>query len=108
MASKNGQKVYAKEDWTEEALVSDGFVSYRPIKAITMMRMLPQKVTPKVLKDMGAPEPVEGEEVVEVEAEAAPAQPVYWMAYHMGHAAQTAQDAFDQRPIESRIFAETY
>ena len=40
MITKAQQNVYIQRDWTEQELVADGFLSYRPVKRITMVRML--------------------------------------------------------------------
>ena len=34
-------KVYIQRDWKDQALIADGFLSYCPVKRITMVRMLP-------------------------------------------------------------------
>jgi hypothetical protein len=88
------QNVYVQQDWTEEALITDGFVSCRPIKRITMMRMLsPEKTLPDVVED---------EEVIITP------KTVYWMAYSVGSALAPTLDDYDPRLIEARTFAETY
>lgn len=96
------EKVYVQQDWTDEALLNDGFVSYLPVKRITMMRMMsPEKVLPdeKVLSD------VENEEDA---AAILPPKPRYWLAYRVGSDSASPADEYDSQPIEAQVFAATY
>lgn len=86
-------KVYMQHDWTDKALVADGFLSYRPIKRITMVRMLPKEEAPKTMKAAGNT----------ITAEAG-----YWIAYASGEKLKDTLEEYKPRPIEPEIFAETY
>jgi hypothetical protein len=87
------QKVYIQRDWTDQELVADGFLSYRPVKHITMVRMLPPEEAPKTMKAAGNT----------ITAEAG-----YWVAYVAGETLKATLDDYNPRPIEPVIFAETY
>jgi hypothetical protein len=87
------QKVYVQRDWTDQELMADGFLSYRPVKRITMVRMLPPEEAPKTMKAAGNT----------ITAEAG-----YWIAYVAGDALKETLDDYKPRPIEPDIFAETY
>ena len=53
MATKNHEKIYTQHNWTDKALVADGFLSYTPVKQITMVRMLRPEEAPKSMKAGG-------------------------------------------------------
>lgn len=90
--SMDQSKAYVQEHWTDQDLLADGFRSYRPIKHLMMMRMLPPQ---------GAPEIMEDPEVLP------PTRARYWMAYSMGSAVKSTDD-YDSQPIEAGIFSETF
>jgi hypothetical protein len=46
-------KVYIQRQWTDDELIADGFLYYRPLKRITMVRMLPPEEAPKSMKAAG-------------------------------------------------------
>jgi hypothetical protein len=73
--------------------MTDGFHAYRPVKRITMMRMLPQE---KVPEDTETPP-----DTITVQAS-------YWMAYAGGDALKASPENGDLRPIEAHIFAAGY
>jgi hypothetical protein len=87
------QKVYVQQDWTDDALLADGFLSYRPFKSVTMVRKLPAGEAPKTMKA--------GRDIVTAEAG-------YWIAYVAGEMVKSTLDDYKPRPIEPDIFAETY
>ena len=93
MAVMAQQKVYIQRDWTDQALIADGFLYYRPVKRITMARMLPPEEAPKIIKASWA-------------TLAAPAG--YWIAYVAGKTLKESLDDYEPRPIEPHIFADTY
>ena len=86
-------KVYVQRQWTEQDLIADAFLYYRPVKRITMVRMLPPEEAPKTMKASGNT----------IIAEAG-----YWIAYVAGEALNETLDDYESRPIEPDIFAETY
>ncbi|HEX2622507.1 MAG TPA: hypothetical protein VHL11_20245 [Phototrophicaceae bacterium] len=53
MAATTQPKTYIQRDWTERALLADGFLSYRPVKRVTMARKLPEKESPKSIRTNG-------------------------------------------------------
>ena len=87
------QKVYVQHNWTDQALVADGFLSYRPVKRITMARMLPSNEAPKTMTTSG---------------NGITAKAGYWIAYVAGIALKDRLDDYKPRPIEPDIFAQTY
>ncbi len=87
------KKVYVQRDWTDQELVADGFLYYRPVKRITMARVLPPEEAPKTMKAAGHT----------VTAEAG-----YWIAYRAGKVMKGKLDDYKPRPIEPKIFTETY
>jgi hypothetical protein len=87
------QKVYIQHNWTDKALVADGFLSYRPVKRMTMARMLPLEEAPKIMIAAGN----------EITAEAG-----YWIAYAAGDVLKSTLDDYKPRPVDPDIFAETY
>jgi hypothetical protein len=93
MAVMAQQKVYVQRHWTDQELITAGFLSYRPVKRITMVRMLPPEEAPKTMKASGNT----------ITAEAG-----YWIAYVAGEVLKETLDDYKPRPIEPDIFAETY
>ena len=93
MTVMSPQKVYVQRQWTDQELIADGFLYYRPVKRVTMVRMLPPEEAPKTMKAAGNT----------ITAEAG-----YWIAYAAGKVLKTALDDYKPRPIEPQIFAETY
>jgi hypothetical protein len=91
--TKTQQKVYIQHDWTDQELVADGFLSYRPVKRVTMVRLLPPEEAPKTMKASGNT----------ITAEAG-----YWIAYVAGKILRESLDDYKPRPIEPDIFADTY
>ena len=87
------QKVYVQRNWTEQALIADGFLSYRPVKRITMVRRLPPEKAPKTLKT--------SKHTVNAEAEC-------WIAYVAGDVLKETLNDYKPRPIEPDIFVTTY
>jgi hypothetical protein len=86
-------KVYVQRQWTDQALVADGFLAYRPVKRITMARRLPPEEAPKTMTASGNT----------ITAEAG-----YWIAYAAGDVLKETLSDYKPRPIEPGIFAETY
>jgi hypothetical protein len=86
-------KVYVQRQWTDAELITDGFLYYRPVKRVTMVRKLPPEEAPKSMKSAGNT----------ITAEAG-----YWIAYAAGEVIKAALDDYKPRPIEPEIFAETY
>lgn len=93
MIRTNSEKIYTKRNWTDQALVADGFLSYVSVKQITMVRLLPEEEAPKIMQVAGNT----------ITAEAG-----YWIAYVAGETLQATLDDYKPRPIEWDIFAETY
>jgi hypothetical protein len=93
MTTAAHSKVYTQCDWTDQALIADGFQSYAPVKRIVMVRMLPPEEAPKTMKASGNM----------ITAEAG-----YWIAYVAGDELQPTLDDYKPRPIEPDIFAVTY
>jgi hypothetical protein len=89
----NQQKVYVQRQWTDDELTADGFLYYRPVKRMTMVRLLPPEEAPKIMKAAGNT----------ITAEAG-----YWIAYAAGDTLKAALDDYKPRPIDPEIFAETY
>ncbi len=92
------QNVYAAHQYhNDQELLSDGFLAYRPVKRVIMMRMLPPEAAPVMIEGSpdDAPLPV-------------PTSPQRWMIYHSGDSQDLSRDDYDLGPIESHIFAETY
>ncbi len=88
------EKIYARQDWTDEALLNDGFVAYRPVKRVVMMRMMLTEKAP-------LPDEENPEEII-------PAPLRYWIAYRAGNDTTTTSAEYDPQPIESHIFAQSY
>jgi len=86
-------KIYAQRHWTDQALIEDGFLSYRPVKRVTMARMLSSEEAPKTVKASG---------------NAIIAQTGYWIAYAADEALKATLDDYKPRPIEPDIFAISY
>jgi hypothetical protein len=93
MTSVAQQKVYVQHDWTDAALMADGFLSYRPVKRITMVRRLPPKKTPKTMKT--------SKNTITAEAEC-------WIAYETEGVLKETMNDYKPRPIKPDIFAATY
>jgi hypothetical protein len=87
------KKVYIQRDWTDQELIADGFLSYRPVKRITMARMLPMEEAPKTIKTSGNTFTV---------------QAGYWIAYKAGHRLKETLDDYEPQPIDPDIFAAAY
>lgn len=87
------EKVYVQREWTDQELIVRGFLTYRPVKQITMARMLPPEEAPKTMTTSGN----------KITAEAG-----YWIAYAAGTVLKETLDDYKPRPIEPEIFAETY
>jgi hypothetical protein len=86
-------KVYVQWQWTDEALIADGFQSCQPIKRLVMARRLPADEAPKIIESDG---------------ETLTAEAGYWIAYVAGKTLKATLDEYEPRPIEPHIFAETY
>jgi hypothetical protein len=46
-------RVYIQRDWTDKELRADGFLCYRPVKRVTMVRKLPLNEAPMTMKASG-------------------------------------------------------
>jgi hypothetical protein len=86
-------KVYVQRQWTDQALVADGFLAYRPVKRITMARRLPPEEAPKTMTASG---------------NTITAAAGSWIAYAAGDVLKETLSDYTPRPIEPGIFAETY
>jgi hypothetical protein len=93
MTLTDQQNIYTQRQWTDQELIGDGFLSYRPVKSITMMRMLAPE---KALED------------IENSDNAITTRTRSWMPYVGGDALKEALEDYDPRPIEADIFAATY
>ncbi len=87
------QKVYVQRNWTEQALIADGFLSYRPVKRITMVRRLPPEKTPKTMKT--------SKNTVIAAAKC-------WTAYVAGDVSKDTLSDYKSRSITPDVFAATY
>jgi hypothetical protein len=86
-------KVYQQRKWTDEQLRAQGFHYYKPRKRISMARMLPASEAPKIIK-------TSWDTII--------ARAGYYIAYVAGDKVQKTLDDYDPRPIEPRIFMQTY
>ena len=87
------QKAYEQHDWTNKALIADGFLAYRPVKRITMARILPPEEAPKTIKTSW---------------DTLTAKAGYWIAYVAGSIMKKKLDDYHPRPIAPTIFSKTY
>jgi hypothetical protein len=87
------RKVYVQQTWKPEALIADGFLPYRPVKQVTMARLLPPEEAPKTVTSFG-------KSII--------AQAGYWITYAAGDAVRRTLDDYKPRPIKPAIFAEAY
>src|SRR5579871_2020505 len=87
------QKVYVQRQWTNQELMADGFLVYRPVKRITMVRILPPEEAPKTMK---------------ASRNTITAEAGYWIAYAAGATLKRTLDDYEPRPIAPGIFAKTY
>nr|MBA3874947.1 hypothetical protein [Anaerolineae bacterium] len=85
--------IYQARKWTDRQLVEQGFEYYRPVKRVTMARLLPAAEAPKIIKTAW-------DTIV--------ARPGYIIAYVAGDTLKSSLDEYDPRPIEPNIFAKTY
>jgi len=85
--------IYQQRAWTDQQLVAQGFQYYRPVKRVSMVRMLPPNEAPKIIKTAW-------DTIV--------AQAGYMIAYVAGDTLKKSLDDYEPRPIEPRIFAKTY
>jgi hypothetical protein len=76
--------IYIQRDWTDQALLADGFLSYCPVKCITMARLPSPDETLKTIK-VGC-----------------------WIAYVMDKTLKQKGDGYKLRLIEPNIFAKSY
>lgn len=88
------EKVYAQQVWTDEALITDGFIAYRPVKRVTMMRMMLSEKPP-------LPDEENPDEII-------PPALRYWMAYRANSDTISPAADYNPEPIESNAFAEMY
>ena len=87
------QKVYVQGNWTEQALIADGFLSYLPVKLITMVRRLPPEKAPKTRKTT--------KNTISADAE-------HWIAYVAGDVQKETLNDYKPRRIEPNTFVATY
>ncbi|MEP6987248.1 MAG: hypothetical protein ABI970_16715, partial [Chloroflexota bacterium] len=85
--------IYQARKWTDRQLVEQGFEYYRPVKRVTMARLLPAAEAPKIIKTAW-------DTIV--------ARPGYIIAYVAGDTLKSTLDEYEPRPIEPNIFAKTY
>lgn len=85
--------VVRQRKWTKAELRDKGFRYYPSRKQVTMVRRLPPEEAPKVIK-------TPWDTIV--------AQAGYYIAYQSTNAPGKPLDAYEPRPIEPRIFKETY
>ncbi|MBI5668635.1 MAG: hypothetical protein HZC41_11570 [Chloroflexi bacterium] len=86
-------RVIRQRKWTEAELRAQGFRYYASRKQVTMVRRLPPEEAPKVIK-------TPWDTIV--------AQAGYYIAYQTNNPPGKPLDAYEPRPIEPRIFKETY
>ncbi|MBI1277861.1 MAG: hypothetical protein GC179_07015 [Anaerolineaceae bacterium] len=85
--------IYQARKWTDRQLVEQGFQYYRPVKRVTMARVLPQSEAPKIIK---------------TQWDTLVARAGYIIAYVAGDTLKHSLDEYEPRPIEPKIFAKTY
>jgi hypothetical protein len=85
--------IYQQRHWTDQQLIAQGFQYYRPVKRLTMVRVLPPEEAPKTIK-------TSWDTIV--------AKAGYIIAYVPGDTLKKSLDDYDPRPIEPKIFAKTY
>lgn len=78
------QKIYIQRDWTNQELLADGFLSYSPVKRITMARIPSTDETLKTIK-VG-----------------------YWIAYVTGETLKEKGDGYQLCLIEPSVFLKSY
>lgn len=86
------RKAYIQQQWTDQALLADEFLSYRAVKRITMARMLLPDQAPKIMK-------IDAHTIID--------ETGYWVVYVAGETVKTMDD-YKPRSIEPTIFAKTY
>ena len=93
MTVMDQQKVYVQRQWTDQALMADGFLAYRPVKQVTMVRRLRPETAPKRTKTSRTK--------IIVAAE-------HWIAYVADDVLNQTLNDYKPRPIEPDIFVATY
>lgn len=93
MRGMTRKKVHVHEHHIKRELMGNGFHAYRPIKLVTMARMVPAAEAPKI---------------IETADEILTALAGYWIVYAAGEVVQKALDEYKPRPIHRNIFAELY
>jgi hypothetical protein len=86
-------KLYKQRRWSDSALITAGFRYYRPVKRMTMARILPAQEAPLVIRTAW---------------DTITATAGYIIAYVPGDSVKTALTDYDPRPIEPQVFALTY
>ena len=76
---------YQQRHWTDQQLIAQGFQYYRPVKRLTMARVLPASEAPKIIKTSW---------------DTITAKAGYIIAYVAGDTLKKSLDDYDPRPIE--------
>lgn len=85
--------MYKPHPWTDEELKTDGFRYFYPIKRVSMVRLLPESESPKIIQ-------TPWNNVI--------AKTGDYIAYVAGDKIKNSLDDYEPRPIEPAIFHETY
>lgn len=86
-------KVYQQRKWTDDQLLAQGFAYYKPIKQVTLVRVLPASEAPLIIK---------------TPYDTITAHAGFYIAYVAGTELRQHLHEYEPRPIEPHIFEKTY